>query len=113
MYRVTVLIPHQSVVALVVTYYQAKQEITKAKQRLKKAGNIDRVLQPDARSFDLSAECKVTESNQPITDKQRHRENEYFSFYWYKKGSLPIRFKRMDMIQRLNKLAGGNRLKNT
>ena len=39
-------------------------------------------------------------------------ENEYFEARWYKKGSLHIRFKRLDLVERLNALAGGNRLKN-
>jgi len=54
----------------------------------------------------------VTIMNSAIGDKKWECETEYFAFRWYKKGSLHIRFKRLDLVRRLNKLAGGNSLKN-
>ena len=57
-------------------------------------------------------EDAVTKINEAIGDKQWECETEYFAFRWYKKGSIHIRFKRLDLVRRLNKLAGGNSLKN-
>jgi len=38
-------------------------------------------------------------------------ETEYFKCKWYKKGSFHIEFKRMDLVAKLNQIAGGARLK--
>lgn len=38
-------------------------------------------------------------------------ETEYFEFKWHKKGTMHIKFKRMDLVKKLNALAGGNRLR--
>ncbi len=38
-------------------------------------------------------------------------ETEYFAFRCYKKGTLHLRFKRLDLLQRLNEIAGGANLK--
>ena len=54
----------------------------------------------------------ATIMNSAINDKKWECETEYFEFRWYKKGSLHIRFKRLDLVRRLNQLAGGNHLKN-
>jgi len=38
-------------------------------------------------------------------------ETPYFEIKWHKKGSMHIKFKRSDLVKRLNAIAGGNRLK--
>jgi len=38
-------------------------------------------------------------------------ETEYFKCKWYKKGSFHLTFKRMDLVAKLNQIAGGARLK--
>jgi hypothetical protein len=38
-------------------------------------------------------------------------ETEYFIFKWYKVGTLHIEFKRLDLVDKLNQLCGGNRLR--
>jgi hypothetical protein len=66
----------------------------------------------DGRGVAKYPEDAVTKINEAIGDNQWECETEYFAFRWYKKGSLHIRFKRLDLVRRLNKLAGGNSLKN-
>ena len=38
-------------------------------------------------------------------------ENEYFEFKWFKNGNLHIKFKRMDLVAKINQIAGGGMLK--
>jgi len=38
-------------------------------------------------------------------------ETDYFECKWYKKGTFHVRFKRMDLVAKLNQIAGGARLK--
>jgi hypothetical protein len=66
----------------------------------------------DGRGVAKYPEDAVTKINEAIGDKQWECETEYFAIRRYKKGSMHIRFKRLDLVRRLNKLAGGNRLKN-
>ena len=40
-------------------------------------------------------------------------ETEYFRFRCYKNGNLHLEFKRLDLLKRLNEIAGGNRLRRT
>jgi len=53
----------------------------------------------------------VTQIQTAIQNKKWGCETEYFKCKWYHKGTLHIEFKRMDLINQLNKTAGGNRLK--
>jgi len=43
--------------------------------------------------------------------KEWQCETEYFKCKWYKKGSFHIEFKRTDLVNELNRIAGGARLK--
>jgi len=65
----------------------------------------------DGRGVAKYPEDAVTKINEAIGDKKWDCETEYFAFRWYKKGSLHIRLKRLDLVRCLNKLAGGNSLK--
>ena len=53
----------------------------------------------------------LTIIRQAIQDKKWQCETEYFNFKWYKKGTLHIQFKRLDLLKEFNKRAGKNRLK--
>ena len=53
----------------------------------------------------------VTTIKTAIREKRWEAETEYFRCKWYKKRSLHITFKRLDLVQELNKIAGGNRIK--
>jgi hypothetical protein len=53
----------------------------------------------------------VTTIKTAIRDKLWTAETEYFLCKWYKKQSMHITFKRMDLVQQLNSIAGGNRIK--
>lgn len=44
-------------------------------------------------------------------DKPCHGDTDYFAFKGHKKGTLHLRFKRLDLVRRLNVIAGGARLK--
>ncbi len=66
----------------------------------------------DGRGVAKYPEDAVTKINEAIGDKQWECETEYFAFHRYKKDSMHICFRRLDLVRRLNKLAGGNRLKN-
>ena len=46
-----------------------------------------------------------------IREKRWDVETEYFRCKWHKKRSMHITFKRMDLVQELNRIAGGNRIK--
>ena len=37
---------------------------------------------------------------------QDFAETEYFRFQWYKNGNLHIKFKRMDLVNKINQIAG-------
>lgn len=54
----------------------------------------------------------VTIIKEAIRNKEWACETKYFLCKWFKKGSLHIKFKRLDLVKELNKRAGGNRLKN-
>jgi len=53
----------------------------------------------------------VTTLNEACRQKQWEAETDYFILKWYKKGSLHIEFKRLDLVTEINKRAGGMRLK--
>lgn len=55
---------------------------------------------------DLKTVVKQTHAN-----KEWKCETEYFKCKWFKKGSFHIEFKRLDLVDELNKIAGGTRLK--
>lgn len=52
----------------------------------------------------------VTIINEATRNKKWEVETEYFKLQWYKKGSLHIEFKRLDLVKEINKRAGGMRL---
>lgn len=51
--------------------------------------------------------CKL---NQAGAENKRELETDYFSCRWYKKGTLHIKFKRKDLLDKLNATAGGMNL---
>lgn len=53
----------------------------------------------------------VTVINTACQNKQSSAETEYARFQWYKKGSLHIEFKRLDLVAKLNEIAGRALLK--
>ena len=55
---------------------------------------------------DLHNAIKLIPGNQSCVG-----ETDYFAFRGHKKGTLHLRFKRMDLVRRLNVIAGGARLK--
>ncbi len=48
----------------------------------------------------------VTKINEAVRDKKWEAETEYFKLKWYKVGTLHIEFKRMDLVAKMNALAG-------
>ncbi|MFA7099988.1 MAG: DUF4942 domain-containing protein [Eubacteriales bacterium] len=52
----------------------------------------------------------TTKIQAAMNDKLDFCETEYFKCKWYMKGTLHIEFKRMDLVAKLNKMAGGNKL---
>jgi len=54
----------------------------------------------------------VTMIQEAIDNKQWECETEYFHCKWYKKGTIHIELRRQDLVAELNKVAGGNRLRN-
>lgn len=56
----------------------------------------------------------ITKIKESMSSSPRRWECEtpYFNFRWHKKGSLHVTFKRLDLVKKLNAIAGGNRLKN-
>lgn len=55
---------------------------------------------------DLALAIRTIPRNQPCEG-----ETQYFRFRGFRKGSLHLEFRRMDLVQRLNAIAGGARLK--
>ena len=53
----------------------------------------------------------VTAINTAIQNKEWSTETEFFSLKWYKLGSMHIKFKRIDLVDELNKMAGDGTLK--
>jgi len=53
----------------------------------------------------------VTKINEAINHKQWGAETEYFKLKWYKVGTLHIDFNRLDLVEKMNAMAGGNRIK--
>jgi hypothetical protein len=53
----------------------------------------------------------VTKVHTVMREKQARYEDDYFELHWYKKGSVHIRFKRLDLLARLNQIGGENRIK--
>jgi len=53
----------------------------------------------------------TTQIQATIQDKKDTCETEYFKCKWYMKGTLHLEFKRMDLVEKLNKMVGGNRLR--
>jgi len=53
----------------------------------------------------------TTQIQAAIQAKEDTCETEYFKCKWYMKGTLHIEFKRLDLVAKLNKMAGGNRLR--
>jgi hypothetical protein len=54
----------------------------------------------------------VTTIKTAIRENHWNVETEYFRCKWHKKRSMHITFKRLDLVQELNRIAGGNRIKN-
>jgi len=48
-----------------------------------------------------------------IREKSYNCETPYFSCKWFKKGTLHIKFKRMDLVKEINRIAGGGSLKSS
>lgn len=65
----------------------------------------------DGKGVSKYPESFVTKLNEATRNKEWQIETEYFSCKWYKKGTLHIGFKRLDLLQELNKRAGGQRIK--
>jgi len=53
----------------------------------------------------------VTAVTEAIRERKWGAETEYFETKWHKKGTMHIKFKRMDLVKELNRHAGSNRLK--
>jgi hypothetical protein len=53
----------------------------------------------------------VTKITEAVRDKKWEAETEYFKLKWYKVGTLHIEFKRLDLVAKMNAMAGGNRLR--
>lgn len=53
----------------------------------------------------------VTVINNACRQRQWDAETPYFKMKWFKKGTLHIEFKRLDLVAAINKKAGGMRLK--
>jgi hypothetical protein len=72
--------------------------------------NVFRVMDGKGRNksyrSDLENQINATERN-----GDGKGETEYFSFKCYKNGNLHLRFRRMDLVDRLNRIAGGKRLR--
>jgi hypothetical protein len=56
--------------------------------------------------YDLATEIKGA-----IREGDYNCETAYFDCKWFKKGTLHIRFKRMDLVKEINRVAGGGSLK--
>lgn len=52
-----------------------------------------------------------TKISEAIREKKWKTETDYFKMEWFKKGSLHIEFKRLDLVAEINKRAGGMNLK--
>lgn len=53
----------------------------------------------------------VTVLRQALQEKQWEAETIYFRAKWYKKGTLHLEFRRMDLVREINKRVGGKTLK--
>jgi hypothetical protein len=53
----------------------------------------------------------ITAIREALQKREWKAETPYFACKWFKAGTLHIRFKRMDLVAKLNRIAGGNRLK--
>lgn len=53
----------------------------------------------------------ITTIQQAAQNKKHVCETEYFKCKWFKNCNMHIEFKRMDLVDKLNRMAGGNRLK--
>jgi len=53
----------------------------------------------------------LTVINEAIQNNENKVETEYFHFKWYNNGNLHIRFKRMDLVSKINQIAGESLLK--
>lgn len=52
----------------------------------------------------------VTKVREAMSEKKWQTETEYFECRWHKNGNLHIRFKRMDLVLEINKIAGCDKL---
>ncbi len=81
-----------------------------AKQKLINMDNVFHLL--DGKPVVTYPDDIVTCMKEAILPPRKwEAETEYFGLRWHKKGTLHVRFKRMDLVAKLNKIAGGNRLK--
>lgn len=53
----------------------------------------------------------VTAIRQAMDTQEDHAETKYFEAQWYKKGTMHITFKRLDLVAELNAVAGGKNLR--
>jgi hypothetical protein len=53
----------------------------------------------------------LTTMRSAFQEKRMGCETKYFKVKWFKKGTLHIEFKRLDLLSELNRIGGGNRLK--
>lgn len=65
----------------------------------------------DGKGFQTYPNDIVTAIETACNAKRWSAETEYFWLEWYKKGSLHIEFKRLDLVAELNRTAGGATLK--
>lgn len=77
----------------------------------KKLNAIDKLFHlMDGKGVPKYPDTLVTQIDEACRAKKWEAETEYFKLKWYKKGSLHMEFKRMDLVNEINKRAGGNRL---
>ena len=65
----------------------------------------------DGKGFQTYPNDIVTAIETACNEKRWSAETEYFRLEWYKKGSMHIEFKRLDLVAELNRIAGGATLK--
>jgi hypothetical protein len=78
-------------------------------QRLTNLDNVFHLL--DGKGSTKYPNDLVTIITMAMHERRWGAETEYFKCRWHKKGSMHITFKRLDLVQELNRIAGGNRLK--
>lgn len=80
--------------------------------REKELGAIDKLFHLlDGKPIPQYPSGIVIALNEACRAKKWEAETDYFILKWYKKGSLHIEFKRLDLVAEINKRAGGMRLR--